>query len=74
MEPLEERLAGFLRAHRGEAFCLDCLATELGIPHAETRGAAAAVALAVADVQYVTRCSRCGAPSGWNSIVGADAA
>jgi hypothetical protein len=74
MEPLQERLAGFLRSRPGQAFCLDCLAAEFDLPHAETREAVAAVALVVPDVQYVTLCSRCGARSGLNSVVGAHAA
>jgi hypothetical protein len=74
MEPLQERLAGFLHERRGETFCLDCLSAEFNVPHAEMREIASAVALVVADVKYAPRCSRCGARSGWNSIVGADAA
>ena len=74
MEPLQEQRAGFLRRRRRQAFCLDCLAAELDLAHRETRETVAAVALVVPDVQYVTLCSRCGARSGLNSVVGAHAA
>jgi hypothetical protein len=74
MEPLHERLTGFLRSRRGQAFCQDCLAAELDLARPETRETVAAVALVLPDVQYATRCSRCGAGIGWNSIVGAHAA
>ena len=74
MEPTQERLTRFLHDRPGQAFCLDCLAAELSLPHAQMREVASAVALVVPDVQYARRCSRCGAASGWNSIVGAAAA